>query len=80
MVELSDGFIALPGGILNVNQFYDDLLTFMDHLVEEQFLETEHRSMILIENDPDRLLDLFEAYQPPSTDKAAWALRLSGDH
>jgi uncharacterized protein (TIGR00730 family) len=101
MADLADGFIALPGGLgtieeffeivtwaqlgihskpcglLNVNQYFRKLMDFLDHTVTERFVEREHRSMILMDDDPERLLRKFEAYQPPLTDKAQWVLRFS---
>jgi uncharacterized protein (TIGR00730 family) len=101
MEKISDGFIALPGGLgtieeffevltwaqlgmhqkpcglLNVCQYYDKLVEFLDHAVNHQFIEGEHRSMMLIENNPETLLKKFEEYQPPKVDKAEWALRIS---
>jgi uncharacterized protein (TIGR00730 family) len=103
MADLSDGFIALPGGLgtieeffevatwaqlgihpkpcglLNVNQYYDRLMDFLDHTVDEKFVELEHRSMILMDDDPERLLQKFETYHPPMVDKAKWVLQLSTD-
>jgi uncharacterized protein (TIGR00730 family) len=100
MIELSDGFIAMPGGLgtieeffevvtwgqlglhqkpcglLNVNGFFDHLIAFLDTVYQEQFVDAEHRAMVLLENDPDRLLARFAAYQHPTSDKAAWTLRL----
>jgi uncharacterized protein (TIGR00730 family) len=102
MVELSDGFVALPGGLgtfeeflevltwaqlrihpkpcglLNVCGYFAKLVGFLDHAVGEQFIEREHRSMLLIDENPESLLAKFEAYQPPQVDKAAWALRMAG--
>jgi len=101
MTDLSDGFIALPGGLgtieeffevltwaqlgihskpcglLDVGQYYDRLMDFMDHTVNEKFVELEHRSMVLMDDDPERLLQKFETYHPPKTDKAKWVLNLS---
>ncbi len=103
MADLSDGFIALPGGLgtieeffevitwaqlgihakpsglLNVNQYYDRLMDFLDHTVNENFVELEHRSMILVEENPEKLLQKFETYHPPKIDKAKWVLQLSSD-
>jgi len=100
MAELSDAFIALPGGlgtleeffevltwaqlgihtkpcgILNVGGYYDHLLTFLDRAVHQQFITSEHRSMVLVDDDPEGLLRKFEHYTPPKIDKAAWALGL----
>ena len=98
MAELSDGFIALPGGfgtleeifeaitwaqlsfhdkpcgLLNINGYYDDLIKFLDHSLEENFIVPEHRAMIIVDDDPDSLLDKFSKYEPPIIDKAKWIL------
>ncbi len=101
MAELSDGFVALPGGygtleelfeilsisqlskhekpcgLLNVAHYYDDLLRFLDHAVDQLFVQPEHRAMVLVDEDPAALLDQFEAYQPPRLDKADWIRRIN---
>ena len=100
MAALADGFIALPGGIgtleeffevwtwaqlglhqkpcglLNVCGYYSPLLGFVDHMVEQRFIEATHRQMVLVEDQVERLLERMETYQAPKVDKAAWALRL----
>ena len=103
MVELSDGFIALPGGfgtfeeffealtwaqlgmhhkpcgLLNVCGYYDDLIAFLDHTVEQQFVKSEYRAMVLVDQDAEALLQKFETYQPPKIDKAAWIRQINGE-
>ena len=88
MGELSDGFIALPGGfgtldelsevmtynqlriydkpvgILNVNGYFDGLLGFLDHCVEERFVRPEHRKNILVAPSAPELIDLMKAFRP----------------
>ena len=83
MAELSDGFIAMPGGIgtmeeffevlswaqlglhekpcalLNVAGYYDPLIQFLDHAVEQDFIKPKHRALMIVESDPGRLLDRF---------------------
>ena len=85
MAELSDGFIAMPGGIgtmeeffevlswaqlglhekpcalLNVAGYYDPLIQFLDHAVEQDFIKPKHRALLVVENDAGRLLDRFDA-------------------
>ena len=101
MADLSDGFIALPGGIgtieefvevltwsqlgihdkpcglLNSDGYYDRLLGFFDHMVEEGFIRSEHRDTIVVDADPALLLMKMSLYRSPKVDKAAWALKLS---
>lgn len=54
-----------PIGMLNSNNYYDKLLTFFDHMIEEQFLKPEYQSMIIVEKDPQQLLEKFRNYEPP---------------
>ena len=85
MAELSDGFVAMPGGIgtmeeffevlswaqlglhekpcalLNVAGYYDPLIQFLDHAVEQDFIKPKHRALLVVENDASRLLDRFDA-------------------
>ena len=89
MSELSDAFVALPGGVgtleeffeawtwgllgihkkpcglLNTQGFYEPLLDLMDHIVGHGFLRAQHREIVLVDNDPGRLLDALQTYFPP---------------
>jgi uncharacterized protein (TIGR00730 family) len=65
-----------PCGLLNVAHYYDDLLRFLDHTVDQLFVQPEHRAMILVDADPAALLDRFDTYQPPHLDKAEWVRRI----
>lgn len=93
MADLSDGFIALPGGLgtleelfeiltwaqlgfhqkpcglLNIDGYYDCLITFLDHGVDEAFIKPIHRSLLQVSDNPDQLLDTFASFQPSITEK-----------
>lgn len=93
MAELCDGFVALPGGIgtleeffevwtwaqlgmhdkpcglLNIAGYFDPLLAFVDRAVDERFVRLAHRSMVIVEEDAERLLDRFASYEPPRVAK-----------
>jgi uncharacterized protein (TIGR00730 family) len=93
MADMSDGFIALPGGIgtlegfleiltwgqlgihakpsgiLNVAGYFDGLIRFLDHAVQEGFLTEEHRGAIIMEDDPRHLLERMQASTPPDSKK-----------
>ncbi len=93
MAELSDGFIALPGGfgtleefceiltwsqlgihpkpcgLLNVNGYYGPLLAFFDGAVAEGFVRSEHRALVLEEEEPGPLLDRMMRFRPPQVHK-----------
>ncbi len=87
MADLSDGFIALPGGfgtldefceiltwaqlnlhqkpigILNGQGYFDSLLDFFDHAVQEGFLTESLRALILEAPTPEKIIDLITSHQ-----------------
>jgi uncharacterized protein (TIGR00730 family) len=71
------GMHAKPCGFLNIDGYFDGALAFLDHAVEECFMEAEHRDMVIVETSAQRLLEAFGAYRPPTADKAQRALRLN---
>ena len=62
------GYHEKPCGLLNVNGFYTGLSSFIDSVVEEGFLQPRHREMMLIETDPETLLDRMMGYIAPNTE------------
>ena len=93
MAELSDGFIALPGGFgtfeelceiitwaqlgfhskpcgfLNIDGYYDPLIELFDNATREQFVRPEHRRLVLIESEIEKMFDLMVTYKPPDLEK-----------
>jgi hypothetical protein len=63
------GWHGKPCGVLNAVGFYDKLVAFLDGATEAAFLKPEHRAMLVVESDPDRLLDRFETYVAPTVAK-----------
>ncbi len=63
------GWHAKPCGVLNAAGYYDKLVAFVDAAAAAAFLKPEHRSMLVVEREPDRLLDRFEAYVAPTVAK-----------
>lgn len=52
------GLHEKPCGILNVRGYYDYLLQHIEHAIAEGFVRPEHRSLILVEKDPERLVSM----------------------
>ncbi len=93
MVEMSDGFIALPGGfgtfdeltevliynqlrimdkpvgILNTDGYFDKMLAFFDHAVNEGFVRAEHRQNLLVSDNVETLFGMMARYSPVSMGK-----------
>jgi uncharacterized protein (TIGR00730 family) len=89
MADLSDAFIALPGGygtleeiceavtwsqlgiqqkpcgLLNIERYWDGLLTFLDHAVDEEFVRKENGQLVLVATTPERMLERLLAWTPP---------------
>ena len=88
MAELADAFLALPGGIgtmeeffevwtwgqlglhakplglLNAGGYFDPLIRFLDHMVDEGFLRPDQRDVVLVGEDVAALLDRLSAARP----------------
>lgn len=93
MAELSDGFVALPGGwgtieeifeiltwaqlgfhdkpcgLLNVAAYYDGLFEFLQHAMNEGFVRSLYRELLILEDQPEILLDRFASYRAPKIRK-----------
>ncbi|HEY6352588.1 MAG TPA: TIGR00730 family Rossman fold protein [Candidatus Angelobacter sp.] len=89
MADLSDAFVALPGGygtleefaeivtwsqlgiqikpcaLLNIEGYWDGLLAFLDHSVEENFVRQENRDMIVVGTTPEEILDRIRSWTSP---------------
>src|SRR5690606_3168652 len=90
MAELSDAFVALPGGLgtleafcelltwgqlglhrkpcamLDVGGYFQPLVRFLDHMTREGFMSRPQRDMILVEEDPEALVERLRAYEGPA--------------
>ena len=93
MADLSDAFIALPGGwgtldemfeiltwaqlglhrkpcgLLNVLGYFERLLSFLDHTMEQGFVRREYGSLLSTSDDPAALLDAIHTQTPPTVEK-----------
>jgi uncharacterized protein (TIGR00730 family) len=58
-----------PIALLNVNGYYDHLLKFIDHAVQEGLLKQVFKEMILVDDDVNHLLHSMHNYVPPVTGK-----------
>jgi uncharacterized protein (TIGR00730 family) len=63
------GIHRKPCGLLNVEGFFDPLLSLFDHAVRERFVSPDHRSLVVVEEDPERLLDALSRWEPPALER-----------
>jgi uncharacterized protein (TIGR00730 family) len=63
------GLHRKPCGLLNIQGYYDRLLSFTEHAVDEGFVRREYHSMISVSGSPGKLLDTMAAYKAPAVEK-----------
>jgi uncharacterized protein (TIGR00730 family) len=63
------GIHSKPCGLLNVANYFDHLALFLQHAMDERFVREEYQAMIIMEQQPEVLLDRFSQYQPPQVRK-----------
>jgi len=63
------GLHRKPCGLLNVRGYFDGLLSFMEHSIDEGFVRREHHAMVIVSSSPDALLDRFDEHVPPAVTK-----------
>ena len=63
------GFHRKPCALLNVYSYYDPLIAFLDQAVEEGFVKAKHRAMLIVEDDPEKLIAQLESYRPPEVER-----------
>jgi uncharacterized protein (TIGR00730 family) len=63
------GIHSKPCAVLNVAGYYDMLLSLTSHALKEGFLRSAHKEMLIVEEDPVRLLGRLEVALIPSETK-----------
>ncbi len=61
------GLHGKPVGLLNINGYYDPLISLCDTMVAEGFLQAGVREMLLTDVKVDKLIAKMEAWQPLKT-------------
>ena len=63
------GIHAKPCGILDVAGFFDPVRALLDGAVTAGFVHPAHRDMVIIDDDPARLLDRLAGWTPVTVSK-----------
>ena len=69
-----------PIGLLNVSGFYDNLLSFLDQAVEQQFLTSSARQIIISAATAEQLIDQLQSFIPiidPCMSRLDWSTKES---
>lgn len=63
------GYHEKPCAFFNVAGYYDPLFSFLDNMRENGFLKDAYRDMLIVDDEPGRILARFEDYASP---QAKW--------
>jgi uncharacterized protein (TIGR00730 family) len=63
------GFHKKACGLLNIDGFYNGLLSFLNHATREKFIRPEHRSIVLAEENPVKLIEKLSQFEVPTVHK-----------
>lgn len=63
------GYHNKPIGLLNINHYFDYLQLFITQTVDEAFVKAIHQDMLLISEDPDKLITLLQEQKPLKVNK-----------
>ena len=66
-----------PIGLLNVNNFFDSLFTFLDQAVEQGFISSSARKILVSASTAEELIDKLQTYvhEPdPATARIDWTV------
>lgn len=58
------GLHKKPIGILNCNGFYDDLLQFIEVMIDKHLLKPECKQLVLVADNPEELLEKMRRFKP----------------
>jgi uncharacterized protein (TIGR00730 family) len=63
------GLHRKPCGLLNVHGYFDRLLAFLAHTIDEGFVRPEYAALIALAATPGELLDRLASSTPPAVEK-----------
>jgi uncharacterized protein (TIGR00730 family) len=71
------GLHRKPIGLLDVADYWERLLAFLDHMVEERFIYAEHRDTLIVDREAATLLERLGSFEHRARDK--WLDRAGAD-
>ncbi|UOQ84091.1 TIGR00730 family Rossman fold protein [Gracilibacillus salinarum] len=58
------GYHQKPCALMNINHYYDPVITLFDHMIEQGFVKPVFRELIILESEPAQLLDRLKNNPP----------------
>jgi len=72
--------ITKPVALFNVLGYWDLLLSFLDHSVDQRFVKPEHRTNLIAESNEEMLLEKILNYKPVKVDGGKWIKELKNGY
>ena len=63
------GETSKPLGVLNIDNYFGNLIAFIEHMIAERFLPSAHRNGIVVNPDPEELINLLVKFSPVTVEK-----------
>jgi len=63
------GIHKKPCALMNVGGFYDSFIAMFDHSMNQGFIRPQHRALVLVESEIDKLYKAMLEYRPPIVEK-----------
>lgn len=62
------GLHAKAVGLLDVNDYFSDLVAFLDKTVDDGFVSPEHRELLVVDTETDKLIERLREVELPTTE------------
>jgi len=63
------GLQKIACAFLNIEGYYDALLAMAERAAEDGFFRAEHRELLLVDTEPERIIDRLQTYEVPYVPK-----------
>ncbi len=63
------GETSKPLGVLNIDNYFGNLIAFIEHMIAERFLPSAHINGIVVNSDPEELINLLVKFSPVTVEK-----------
>jgi uncharacterized protein (TIGR00730 family) len=63
------GIHSKPCGVLDVKGYFDPLRAMLERATRERFMREQHRDIVIVESDPEALLDRLSSWKPSTVEK-----------
>ncbi|RJX39952.1 TIGR00730 family Rossman fold protein [Paenibacillus pinisoli] len=60
------GLHRKPCGLLNINHYFDPIVSMFNVMQREQFMQPKYRTMVITDDTPEGILQQFSNYEAPS--------------